>query len=49
MVPIIDPDEDYMTIASAEERMSQTEVVRKKELDEAQTNLRGTCCGRLSL
>lgn len=40
-MPIIDPEEDYLTTAAAEERMSTTEAVRKKELDDAQTRLRG--------
>ena len=41
MIPIIDPDEDYMTIASAEELMSSTEVARKKELEETHAKLKG--------
>ena len=36
-VPIMDPEEDYMTIAEAEELMAKTEGVRKKELDDAQS------------
>lgn len=43
MVPIIDPEEDYLTIAAAEEQMAITEAARKKELGEAQANMRGTC------
>ncbi|KAL4251625.1 Kinetochore protein Spc24 [Abortiporus biennis] len=40
MIPIIDPEEDYLTIAAAEEQMSLTEAARKRELDEAQAKLR---------
>lgn len=38
---IIDPEEDYMTIAAAEEQMSLTEAARKKDVDQAKTKLRG--------
>ena len=38
---IIDPEEDYMTIAAAEEQMSLTEAARRKEIDQAKTKLRG--------
>ncbi|THH33916.1 hypothetical protein EUX98_g343 [Antrodiella citrinella] len=40
MVPILDPEEDYLTIAAAEERMSTTEALRKKELEETHMKLR---------
>ncbi|KAJ3492329.1 hypothetical protein NLI96_g2 [Meripilus lineatus] len=40
VIPIIDPDEDYLTIAAAEEQMAVTEVTRKKELEEAQAKMR---------
>lgn len=39
---IIDPEEDYMTIAAAEETMSHTEAARRKELDQAKSKLKGT-------
>lgn len=42
-IPIIDPEEDYLTIAAAEEQMAITEAARKKELDEAQAKMRGIC------
>lgn len=40
MIPIIDPEEDYLTIAAAEEQMSLTEEARRKEQEEAQAKLR---------
>ena len=42
---IMDPDEEYITIASAEEQMSLTEAARKKELDEARSKMKGTAHG----
>lgn len=41
MDPLIDPSDDYMTIAAAEERMDATQAARKKELEEAHAKLRG--------
>ncbi|KAG6919969.1 hypothetical protein DXG01_013318 [Tephrocybe rancida] len=41
MLPIIDPEEDYLTIVAAEEKIAITEQRRKKELDEAQANVKG--------
>ncbi|KAH9934944.1 uncharacterized protein B0H18DRAFT_979087 [Fomitopsis serialis] len=40
MIPIIDPEEDYLTIAAAEEQMSITEEGRRKEIEEAQSRVR---------
>ncbi|KAI0080559.1 hypothetical protein K474DRAFT_1657704 [Panus rudis PR-1116 ss-1] len=40
MIPIIDPEEDYLTIAAAEEQMAITEAARKKELEDAHNKLR---------
>ncbi|KAH9484041.1 putative kinetochore protein spc24 [Psilocybe cubensis] len=40
MLPIIDPDEDYLTIVAAEEQISASEARRKKEFEEALTNLK---------
>ncbi|KAI0747927.1 hypothetical protein C8Q80DRAFT_703095 [Daedaleopsis nitida] len=40
MVPIIDPEDDYLTIAAAEERMALTQDTRQKELREAQVKLK---------
>lgn len=40
-VQIMDPDEEYITIASAEEQMSMTEAARKKEIDEARAKMKG--------
>jgi kinetochore protein Spc24 len=41
MLPIIDPEEDYLTIVAAEEKIAAAEAKRKKELEEAYTNLKG--------
>ena len=41
-VQIMDPDEEYITIASAEEQMSLTAAARKKEADEARGKMKGT-------
>ena len=41
MLPIIDPEEDYLTIVAAEERIAATESRRKKEIEEAQGNMKG--------
>lgn len=40
MVPIIDPEDDYLTIAAAEERMAITHETRQKELHEAHVKLK---------
>ncbi|KAG6897298.1 hypothetical protein C0992_002740 [Termitomyces sp. T32_za158] len=40
MLPIIDPEEDYLTIVAAEEKISSTESRRKKEIEEAQGNMK---------
>ncbi|KZT11533.1 uncharacterized protein LAESUDRAFT_641978 [Laetiporus sulphureus 93-53] len=40
MIPIIDPEEDYLTIAAAEEQMSITEEARRKESEETQSRVR---------
>ncbi|OBZ75700.1 putative kinetochore protein spc24 [Grifola frondosa] len=40
MIPIIDPEEDYLTIAAAEEQMAVTEDTRQHELDQAHSKLR---------
>ena len=40
MLPIIDPEEDYMTIVAAEEKIIASETKRKKELEEAHAKLR---------
>ena len=41
MLPIIDPEEDYLTIVAAEEKIAAAEAKRKKELEEAYANLKG--------
>jgi len=40
MLPIMNPDEDYLTIVAAEERIASSEAKRKKELEEAHANLK---------
>lgn len=47
MLPIMDPDEDYLTIVAAEESIGASEARRKKELEEAHANLRGAYPSRL--
>lgn len=41
MLPIIDFEEDYLTIVAAEERIAATEVKRKKELEDAHSTMKG--------
>lgn len=40
MTPLIDPEDDYLTIVAAEEQMSVTEEERKKEIDQLQSKAR---------
>lgn len=40
MVPIMNPDEDYLTIVAAEEKIASSEAKRKKELEEAHACLK---------
>ncbi|RXW22721.1 hypothetical protein EST38_g3132 [Candolleomyces aberdarensis] len=40
MLPIIDPEEDYLTIVAAEEKIVASEAKRKKELEEAHAKLK---------
>ncbi|KAK2460580.1 hypothetical protein APHAL10511_007050 [Amanita phalloides] len=40
MRPVIDPEEDYLTIVAAEESIASSESMRKKQLEEAHTNLK---------
>ena len=48
MVPIIDPEDDYLTIAAAEEQMALTHDVRQKELHEAHAKLKRESSSRPS-
>ena len=41
MLPVMDPEEDYMTIVAAEEKISSSETARKKELEETHAKLKG--------
>ena len=43
MLPIMNPDEDYLTIVAAEEKIASSEAKRKKELEEAHAHLKGWC------
>lgn len=43
MHPIIDPEEDYLTIVTAEQTFAASEAKRKKELEEAHAKLKGSC------
>ena len=38
----MDPEEDYMTIAAAEAKISSSEAARKKELEEAHAKMKGS-------
>ena len=40
MLPIMNPDDDYLTIVAAEEKIASSEAKRKKELEEIHTNLK---------
>ncbi|KAF9452235.1 hypothetical protein P691DRAFT_805118 [Macrolepiota fuliginosa MF-IS2] len=40
MRPIIDPEEDYLTIVAAEQKLAASEAKRKKELEESHANLK---------
>jgi hypothetical protein len=42
MAAIMDPEEDYLAIVSTEEQTAIAETRRKKELEEAYTNLKGS-------
>lgn len=42
MAPMLDPEEDYITIAATEQQTSATKAKRKKDLEEAHANLKGT-------
>lgn len=41
MAPMMDPEDDYITIAATEQQTSTTKSNRKKELEEAYSNLKG--------
>jgi kinetochore protein Spc24 len=41
MRPIIDPEEDYLTIVAVEQTVTASEAKRKKEVEEAHANLKG--------
>lgn len=41
MAPVIDPDEDYLTIAAMEEQMTKRSVQRKREHEDAHGKLKG--------
>jgi hypothetical protein len=39
---MMDPDEDYISIAATEQQTATTKANRKKELEEAHANLKGS-------
>ena len=41
MLPVMDPEEDYMTIIAADAKIKSSEVARMKQLEEAHTKLKG--------
>jgi len=41
MLPIINPEDDYLTIVAAEENISTSEARKKKEFEEDHTKLKG--------
>ena len=47
MRSIIDPKDDYMNIVDAEQKLATSETKRKKELEEAHANLKGSFDYRL--
>jgi hypothetical protein len=42
MAHMMDPDEDYITIATTEQQTAATKANRKKELEEAHAHLKGS-------
>jgi len=42
MAPIMDPEEDFLTILAAEEQIATTETKRRKELEDLHNSLKGT-------
>ena len=44
MLPIMNPDDDYLTIVAAEEKIASSEAKRKKELEEVHANLKCMSC-----
>ena len=49
MLPVIDPEEDYLTIVAAEEKIVASESRRKKELEEAHGRLKGSFFANLGI
>lgn len=41
MRPVINPDEDYLTIVAVEQTVTASEARRKKELEEAHAKFKG--------
>ena len=44
MAHMMDPDEDYISIAATEQQTAATKAHRKKELEDAHANLKGSFC-----
>lgn len=47
MAPMLDPDEDYITIAETEQQTAATKAQRKKELEDMHAHLKGKITLRL--
>jgi hypothetical protein len=44
MAHMMDPDEDYISIAATEQQTAATKAHRKKELEDAHANIKGSFC-----
>jgi hypothetical protein len=42
MLPIIKPDDDFLTIFAAEQNVAASEARKKKDFEQAHTKLKGT-------
>lgn len=40
MIPIMDPEDDYLTIAAAEEQMAMTHESRQKDMHDAHAKVK---------
>lgn len=43
MIPIIDPEDDYLTIAAAEEQMAITHEARQKDMHDTAAKVKREC------
>jgi len=42
MIPIMNPDDDFMTIVAAEQKIAASWAKRKKEIEQSEAHLNGT-------